>query len=269
MVVEVLSRVGQVFSRSRGGLSLAPGSMLLRLRRVSLAMLCLIGAVALGLIFFISQLGWPNALTSPLPGTSSKVGKVDNAVPLSSPSAAPAGAAAKTHQGGLAAAAVAKRVGQHRQRATHAAGNPDSGLGGSEKLASAPPTAPGSGVQPVSPEPTPATPPASESAPPASPAPTSSGTTTASTGTPSAAAVAKATVDSSHSTSVASSKSGQTAATGKDSSDSKSAGVANAKAHHDEGVAVPAPPASPGAAPSNPASAKEAADAAKASHSHH
>ena len=68
MDVKVASKVGHALTRSLGGLSLADGSMLLRLRRASIALLGLVGAVGLGLVFFISQIGWPGVLSGPVAG---------------------------------------------------------------------------------------------------------------------------------------------------------------------------------------------------------
>jgi len=65
--------------------------MLLRLRRISLGVLGLVGAFALALIVFISQLGWPGVLSGPLPSEPQRVGTVHDAVALTtSPRVAPA-----------------------------------------------------------------------------------------------------------------------------------------------------------------------------------
>ena len=85
MDVKVASKVGHALTRSLGGLSLADGSMLLRLRRASIALLGLVGAVGLGLVFFISQIGWPGVLSGPLPGTPTRVGTVHDAIALTAP----------------------------------------------------------------------------------------------------------------------------------------------------------------------------------------
>src|SRR3954453_6946541 len=82
MDVKVASKIGHALTRSLGGLSLADGSMLLRLRRASIALLGLVGAVGLGLVFFISQIGWPGVLSGPLPGTPTRVGAVHDAIAL-------------------------------------------------------------------------------------------------------------------------------------------------------------------------------------------
>src|SRR5438552_2795132 len=82
MDVKVASKLGHSLTRSLGGLSLAEGSMLLRLRRASIALLGLVGAVGLGLVFFISQIGWPGVISGPLPGTPTRVGTVHDAIAL-------------------------------------------------------------------------------------------------------------------------------------------------------------------------------------------
>lgn len=99
MVVKVLSRVGQAFFHSLGGLSLAQDSMLLRLRRASLALLALIGAVGLGLVVFISQLGWPAVLSGPLPAGPAKI-KVQDGLALTQPVPGRSSGAANTQSKG-------------------------------------------------------------------------------------------------------------------------------------------------------------------------
>ncbi|HMC50148.1 MAG TPA: hypothetical protein VKH20_05845, partial [Solirubrobacterales bacterium] len=59
--------------------------MLLRLRRASIALLGLVGAVGLGLVIFISQIGWPGVFSGPLPGTPTRVGAVDDTIALTHP----------------------------------------------------------------------------------------------------------------------------------------------------------------------------------------
>src|SRR6187399_278902 len=133
MVVKVASKIGQAFSRSLGSLSLADGSILLRMRRASIALLALVGAVGLGLIVFISQLGWPGVVSGPLPGPPTQAGTVHNAIALteaarrSSGTVGPAATAAGRPVGGLA---------QRDSRGSRAGGR--SHLGGGKKLAAAP-----------------------------------------------------------------------------------------------------------------------------------
>jgi hypothetical protein len=255
MVVEVASKVGQSVSQSLGGIGLAGGSMLLRLRRTSIALLGLVGAVGLGLIIFISQLGWPTVLSGPLPGTPAKVG-IQEGVALTQPaSVAPGVPAAK---GGRVSAATRVRHGKGRAgRSTDG----ESGLAGSRGLNAATGTQPGTGSgQPVSqpaPQPAPAT-----SSPVAS-TPVASGTQGSS-----AAGKAKAANDGARSAELASSQGeGPKTAGVKDPSPvggSKSGELASVKAQRDESTAVASPSPPAGAAPAaNPAAAKEAADAAR------
>lgn len=267
MVVKVLSRIGQAFSHSLGGLSLAQDSMLLRLRRASLALLALIGAVGLGLVVFISQLGWPAVLSGPLPAGPAKV-KVQDGLALTQPTSRGRSGAAGTQsgKGGLAAGGVAEGTRQHASR------NPgESRLGGSRELAGTPsaPPNPAAGTPPA-PAPSP---PASEPAPVVS-VPAPSNPTTASVGsTATTVGASKASSDSSRAAGLAGAKSGgQQTAASKDpsSSTSKSSELASVKAHRDESTAAPVAPTSgaPATTPS-PAAAKEAADAARASQGRH
>lgn len=268
MVVKVLSRLGQAFSHSLDGLSLAQDSMLLRLRRASLALLALIGAVGLGLVIFISQLGWPAVLSGPLPIGPAKVGTVHDGVALTRK--APRGAPVAGKQNGAVAAGEAEGTSRRASRDSDESG--ESRLGGSRELANAPAAEqPGTGaVQPPS-SVSPPAPPAAAPTPTVSvPAPASP-TTASVEGAPAAGAV-KASNDSKKAAGLAGAKSpGQQTAASKDpsSSSSKSSELAGVKAHRDESTAAPAAPASGAPPPSSPAAAKEAADAARASQGSH
>jgi hypothetical protein len=231
--------------------------MLLRLRRASLGMLCLIGAVGFGLIAFIAQLDWPQMLSGPLPGTPAKVGRVDDAVGLTAPSR-PRGAVSPGH--------TAQRVrtgGRRDQRAGSPARR--SGLGRSRDLAAAP-TQPSPGAaQPVAPVPAGPGEDAQPTAPSTVPVAAATG------GGGSSKEGAKATADGGRAAGLAASKSqGQkSSAKGSTPASSSPANSAAAKARKDESAAAkaPAPASAPEAKPSppaaNPAAAKEAADAAK------
>jgi hypothetical protein len=275
MDVAVASKVADALTRSFGGLSLAEGSMLLRLRRASIALLGLVGAVGLGLVFFISQIGWPGVLSGPLPGAPTRVGTVHDAIALTHPG--PAIAAVSAGQGASGAAhrssgvSGGSRLGHSRQPGGNAGVHP--GHGTNQPGSSQPAPAP----EPVTSAPVPAATPTVASSPPPStsePVKTSSSTKT------SEAAVAKAVSDNSKSTAATATKSqGQksTKDQGTSSGSTKSSEASSAKAKRDEGVAktkVKAPPA-PAPAPekstpaSNPAAAKEAADAAKANQASH
>jgi hypothetical protein len=272
------SKIGHALTRSLGGLSLAQGSMLLRLRRASIALLGLVGAVGLGLVFFISQIGWPGVLSGPLPGTPTRVGTVQDAIPLTHPgraiaTARPApasaghGAGGATHRGsGLSGGS---RPGHSKQPGGTAGVHPGHGIDQT------------SSSQPV-PEPEPVTP-----APVPTPAPTvaSSPSSTASepvktsSGSPaSEAAVAKAVGDSSKSATATKSQ-GQKSTKDQGSSPvaTKSSEASSAKAKRDESIAKtkaktpppPSPAPEKSVPASNPAAAKEAADAAKANQAAH
>jgi hypothetical protein len=277
MDVKVASKVGHALTRSLGGLSLANGSMLLRLRRASIALLGLVGAVGLGLVFFISQIGWPGVLSGPLPGAPSRVGTVHDAIALQHPG--PAIATARPAVAG---------IGRGAGTAAHRGAGPSRGshLGNAKELAGATGVQPGHGTaqpgssqpatapEPVAPEPAPpTTPTVASSPPPSEPVKTSSGSKA------SEAAVAKAVSDSSKSAAATATKSqGQKAAKDQSSSSgsSKPSEASSAKAHRDEAVAktkakAPPPVTAPekSAPAPSPASAKEAADAAKANQPAH
>ncbi len=236
--------------------------MLLRLRRASIALLCLVGAVGLSLVVFISQLGWPDVLSGPLPGGPAKVGKVHDAVALHSPPAVGGGTAVRS-LGGVTAGKVAKS-GKKR-----ASGSPTSShLGRSHGLTSAPVATPGpSGPAPSPPTSTPAP---SGPAPVVSTPASSSPTTAVVESEPSSSGAVKASNDSARAAGLAGSKSpGRQSTGGKDPSTSKTNEQASAKARRDESAATPPASSSPAPAATSPAAAKEAADAAKAGQGGH
>lgn len=276
MGIEVASKLGHALTRSLGGLSLADGSMLLRLRRASIALLGLVGAVGLGLVFFISQIGWPGVLSGPLPGTPTRVGTVDDATALSHPGPAIATATPAIANGGRGVTAQRGTGSSHGSRlgeAKQPAGTTDvhPGHGTAQPGSSQPAVAP----EPVAPAPAPATPTVESSPPPSSSEPVR---TSASTKT-SEAAVAKAVSDGGKSATATATKSqGEKSAKdqGSSSGSAKSSEASSAKAHRDEAVAktkAKAPPPVTGPEKSapvpSPASAKEAADAAKANQAAH
>jgi len=282
MDVAVASKVGHALTRSLGGLSLAEGSMLLRLRRASIALLGLVGAVGLGLVFFISQIGWPGVLSGPLPGNPSRVGTVHDAIALTRSGPAIASASPTGVNAGRGGDGTAHR----------GSGSPDgSQLGHSRQLGSGTAVHPGHGTgqpgasqptpepEPVTPAPAPAATPTVVSTPPPS---TSEPVKTSSSSKASEAAVAKAVGDNSKSAATTATKSqGQKSAKdqGASSGSSKSSEASSAKAKRDESVAktkakapppaAPAPAPEKSAPPQNPAAAKEAADAAKANQAAH
>jgi hypothetical protein len=256
--------------------------MLLRLRRASIALLGLVGAVGLGLVFFISQIGWPGVLSGPLPATPTRVGSVHDAIALTHPGPAITAAGTPAVGGGRGAGNVSRRDAGRRgvSRSSHpeqsggsAGVRPGHGTGqphSSQPIVQPAPAAP------VTPPPAAATAPAAESSPPPS---TSEPVRTSPSSKTSEAAVAKAVSDNSKSVTATATKSqGQksTKDPGSSSGSSKPSEASSAKAHRDESVAktkAKAPP--PATAPEksapapSPATAKEAADAAKANQPAH
>jgi len=99
MTVKVAPRLRQTLSDTVLGSSLAGDGLLVRLRSTSIAILAVVAVVGLGLVAFISQLGWPSVLSGPIPAGPGR-GVVQNdpialvrATPqpeTSTPSAAPA-----------------------------------------------------------------------------------------------------------------------------------------------------------------------------------
>ncbi len=67
MTVKVASRLRQALSDTVLGSSLAGDGLLIRLRSTSIAILAAVAVVGLGLVAFISQLGWPSVLSGPIP----------------------------------------------------------------------------------------------------------------------------------------------------------------------------------------------------------
>jgi competence protein ComEC len=255
--------------------------MLLRMRRASIALLALVGAVGLGLIVFISQLGWPGVVSGPLPGPPTEAGTVHNAIALSE--AARGGDAAGP--AAIAAGRPAQRLSQRGSRGSRAGGH--SQLGDGKKLAAAPGAQPGQGSdQPAAQPPSQPATPAPVTSPPA-PAPTTAvvesppQSSTADQAKKAAAnakatetSVAKAVSDASKSAAeIASKARGQKSSSDKGTSSSKASEAASAKAKRDESAAkakANAPstaavtPEKSAPAGASPAAAKEAADAANA-----
>jgi hypothetical protein len=254
--------------------------MLLRLRRASIALLGLVGAVGLGLVLFISQIGWPGVLSGPLPGTPARVGTVHDAIALTHPG--PAIATARPAVG-----AGSRGV----SRAAHRDAGPshDSQLGHSKQFDGSAGVHPGHGTdqpgsfqpapapEPVTPSPAPSPTPTVTSSPSAAP---SEPVKTSASSKASEAAVAKAVRDNSKSATATATKSqGQksTKDQGSSPASTKSSEASSAKAKRDESAAKtkakaspPPQPASEKSTPApNPAAAKEAADAAKANQAAH
>jgi hypothetical protein len=67
MSVEMASRLRQTLSDTVLGSSLAGNGLLVRMRRATIALLAVVAAVGLGLIAFVSQVGWPTVFSGPIP----------------------------------------------------------------------------------------------------------------------------------------------------------------------------------------------------------
>jgi hypothetical protein len=67
MGVKVLSRLRQTLTQHVSGSSLAGDGLLVRIRSTSIALLGMVTAVGLGLVVFISQQGWPEVFSGPIP----------------------------------------------------------------------------------------------------------------------------------------------------------------------------------------------------------
>jgi len=254
--------------------------MLLRMRRASIGLLGLVGGVGLGLVFFISQIGWPGVLSGPLPGTPTRVGTVHNAVALTHPgpaiaAARPAPESAVQGAGGVAHRGSGPSGSSRLGHAKQSHGN--TGVHAGRDISQPSSSQPASEPETVTPAPSPAPIPTVASSPPSTP---SEPVGTSSSSKPSEAAVAKAVSDNSKSATATASKSQGQKSTNDEASSggsAKSSEASSAKAKRDESVAktkAKAPP-SPSPAPEksvpapSPAAAKEAGDAAKANQAAH
>jgi hypothetical protein len=100
MVVLVASRIRQALSRSTFYSSVVGDSMLARLRSTTIALLGVVTAVGLGLVAFISQLGFPGVFNGAIPDGSGGSAAVHGAIAL-----APAVGTARPARGGRIASA--------------------------------------------------------------------------------------------------------------------------------------------------------------------
>lgn len=144
------------------GMSLMGDGMLVRLRSASIALFGLATVVGLGLIVFIAQLGFPGVFISPIPGDSSKVGSVDEAIAL-------------VQSGGVDSPERlrgGRRAPTARQAPRRERSPVDAGLGGSRSLVASPAPQPDPAVAPPPPSPDPAPEP-EPAGQPATPAPVS------------------------------------------------------------------------------------------------
>jgi hypothetical protein len=197
MVLVVLSSARKLLSRSVVGSSLAGDGLLVRLRSTSIALLGVVAAVGLGLIAFISQLGWPGTFNAPIPGSPAEAGTVHDAIALTRP----APGAGTANAGGNRPSAVSHRAALKR----HGSGapSPASGIGiddprqlattGGGTVPDAPPTpspGPEPESEPAAPSPVPTTgqPATVPTSPGASPEPRSSSQTAGNTSKSSAGA---------------------------------------------------------------------------------
>lgn len=78
----MLSKTRQTLIRTVFGSNLAGDGMLVRLRSTSIALLGLVTAIGLGLVAFISQLGWPGIVNSPIPSGPAEAGSIHSAIAL-------------------------------------------------------------------------------------------------------------------------------------------------------------------------------------------
>jgi hypothetical protein len=130
--VLVLSRARTLLSRSIFGTSLAGDGLLVRLRSTSIGLLGVVAAVGLGLIAFISQLGWPGVFSQPIPGSPVEAGTVHDAIALTRP--APPAIGVSSASRALRQAAAHEAVRRHRSAPASSA---DTAIGGSRQLAAA------------------------------------------------------------------------------------------------------------------------------------
>lgn len=78
----MLSKARQTLTRTVFGSNLAGDGMLVRLRSTSIALLGVVTAIGLGLVAFISQLGWPGIVNSPIPSGPAEAGSIHSAIAL-------------------------------------------------------------------------------------------------------------------------------------------------------------------------------------------
>jgi hypothetical protein len=182
MGVEVLSRIRHTLSQHVSGSSLAGDGLLVRIRSASIAMLAGVTAIGLGLVVFISQQGWPEVFSGPIPASPRAAVVHNDTIALS-----PAGS------GGTVAAGPSRGASLRSSSASPqhapAAGAPGSALAGSRQVSAqgpavhAAPIAPEPSPAPSVPSPAPAPAPAAPAQPPAaSPVPTPASTPVVGTG---------------------------------------------------------------------------------------
>lgn len=149
MSVVVGSRLRQTLSNATLGSSLAGDGLLIRLRSTTIGLLGLVAVVGLGLVAFISQIGWPSVLSGPLPAAAPGGVVHNDTIAL---------VQAKAHPT-PAPGAIGVRPQAQANRRDETASNVESGVAGADLL-----TGPAA-EHPASPAPGPSSPPAQ--APPA------------------------------------------------------------------------------------------------------
>jgi len=156
MGVAVASRIGHALSRLVAGSSFAGEGILIRLRSSTIGLLGVIAAVGLGLVGFVSQQGWPEVFSGPLPVGPSRVVQNDTIAlggePAAQRSATLAGSARHAAATPARAESVPETGSDPQLTGSRPVGVPSDGAGAPAK-----PPAPQPQPAPVTP-PSPATP---------------------------------------------------------------------------------------------------------------
>jgi hypothetical protein len=133
MVVLVASRIRQALARSTFYSSVAGDSMLARLRSTTIALLGVVTAVGLGLVAFISQLGFPGVFDEPIPDGPGGSAAVHGAIALT-----PTVGTGQPAPGGHLASARVRSSSPPSLHTSGSAAGPD--LGGSNQVGHVSPT---------------------------------------------------------------------------------------------------------------------------------
>jgi hypothetical protein len=167
MVVLVASRIRQALSRSTFYSSVVGDSMLARLRSTTIALLGVVTAVGLGLVAFISQLGFPGVFNGAIPDGPGGSAAVHGAIALT-----PAVGTAHPARGVHVAGARVRLPSSSSSHAPRSAAGPH--LGSLNQAGHVPPAGQPPAGHPQSPTPTPTPPQPVGEPPPATEAPTPS-----------------------------------------------------------------------------------------------
>jgi hypothetical protein len=127
----MLSKTRQTLTRTVFGSNLAGDGMLVRLRSTSIALLGVVTAIGLGLVAFISQLGWPGIVNSPIPNGPAEAGSIHSAIALTRGRTV---VSASSPQGARAPQVVAASPLRTQALPVPATAPADSGLGGSQRI---------------------------------------------------------------------------------------------------------------------------------------